>query len=391
MRYIHRALEGELRRAIRAFPAVILTGPRRSGKTTLLRRMFPKANYVLLEDPDLVSRFRADPAGFVAGLEPPVILDEIQNVPEILNYLRARIDLRTGRRKGPWLVTGSQEAGLMRGVTESMAGRAAVLYLLPLSIQEDGRVSMFRGGFPEAIARPSAMQLWFSSYVATYLERDVRTVTMVRDLAAYRRFMALLAGRSGQVLNRSELSAALGVSVPTVSEWIGILETTGQVLLAPPFYENFGKRLMKSPKVYFTDSGLLCHLLNIETEQELARSPFLGAIFEGLVASEIAKSQINSGRRRELYWFRDQQGLEVDFVVPGPSRALTLFEAKATSSPKPAMAGPLRRLAAAAAPSRVRAYVVHLARRGALAAEVLSPGVKAIPVGRLCRVLEERA
>src|SRR5688572_27102345 len=259
MRYLRRELEPQLAKARGAFPAVVLTGPRRAGKTMLLRKYFPKADYHLFEDPDVVARFRADPQGFLDRVKLPVILDEIQNVPEVFNFVRSRID-REPRRTGRWLLTGSQESGLMRNVTESMAGRAAILRLLPLSIRETPKVSLLRGGFPEVIARPQASSIWFSSYVQTYLERDVRGISAVQDLATFRRFLALLATRHGQILNRSDIAAPLGMSVPSVSRWLDILEATGQVLIVHPWFENAGKRIIKSPKVYIADSGLACHL-----------------------------------------------------------------------------------------------------------------------------------
>lgn len=343
MRYVTRHIAPVIAKAASGFPAIILTGPRRAGKTMLLRNIFPRASFTLLEDPDVVARLRADPQGFLDGLRLPAILDEVQNVPELFAYVRARIDA-TPRRTGQYIFTGSQEAPLMQGVTESMAGRAAILNLYPLSTTETPRVNLLHGGFPEALARPRNASLWFSSYVQTYLERDVRAVTNVRDLATFRRFMALLATRHGQVLNRSEFTGPLGVSIPTINQWLGVLETTQQLILVPPFYESLGKRLIKSPKVYFTDSGLACHLLGITTKAELERSPFLGALFEGFVAAEIIKRQVNAGQRRELYHFRDQQGLEVDFLVPGRNGALTLIECKATRSPFPAMASSLLKL-----------------------------------------------
>lgn len=378
MQTIPRAMAPVLRHAARAFPVLVLTGPRRSGKTTLLRAAFPGASYHLLEDPDLVARFRADPRTFVDGLRPPVILDEIQHVPELLAYLRTVVD-RHPRRSGRFLLTGSQEAPLMGRVTESMAGRAAVLQLLPLSLAESPRVSPLLGGYPEVLARPRSASLWFASYVQTYLERDVRAVTQVRDLSTFRRFLALVASRTGQVLNRSDIAAPLGVSVPTISQWLSVLETTGLVLLVPPFYESFGKRLVKSPKLYLADSGLACHLLGIETAAELERSPFLGPIWEGFVAAEIAKAQINAGRRRELFWFRDQQGLEVDFLVPDGGATL-LVEAKATRSPRPADGEPIARLVRAMGARPVRGLVVH---RGPAGEPALRPGVEAVALSEL--------
>lgn len=389
MRYVPRQIEKELRSAARSFPALIVTGPRRAGKTTLLRECFPRVSYRLLEDPDTVARVRADPRSFLEEIRPPVILDEIQNTPEILNYVRVAIDRRPAR-KGQWLLTGSQEAPLMRGVTESMAGRAAVFQLLPLSVAETPKVSVLRGGFPEVLARPPAAQTWFRSYVQTYLERDVRAVSSIRDLATFRRFLALVASRCGQIVNRTDLAAPLGVSVPTISEWLGILETTGQILLVPPFFENFGKRLVKSPKLYFVDSGIACHLLGIESEAMFRRSPFLGPIFEGFVASEIAKLQAGAGHRRELYHFRDQQGLEVDFLVPLAGAGIALIEAKASATVRPEMGRPLAQLARAARGRKVECIVVHRLGRGAEASTVLSPGVRALTVADLPSLFERR-
>lgn len=390
MRYIPRQVGPELLKAVRHFPALILTGPRRAGKTTLLRRLFPGAGYRLLEDPETVSRVRADPRTFLGELGTPVILDEIQNVPELLNWVRAEID-RAPRRKGRWLLTGSQEAPLMRGVTESMAGRAAVFQLLPLGRAESPKVTLLKGGFPEVLARPSAASIWFSSYVQTYLERDVRSISGIRDLAVFRRFVALLASRCGQILNKTDLAGPLGVSVPTVGAWLGILETTGQILLVPPFFENFGKRLTKSPKLYFTDSGLACHLLGIESETVLRRSPFLGPIFEGFVASEIVKLQAGAGRRREVYHFRDQQGLEVDFVVPLGGENLALVKAKASATVHPGVGEPLARLARAIRRYEARSFVVHRPPRRPERTLALREGVSALGVDDLPRLIAPAA
>lgn len=368
--------------AARHFPAVVLTGPRRSGKTCLLQHLFPEAFYCLFEDPDVVGRFRHDPQGFLDDARTPAILDEIQNVPEVFNFVRARID-RTPRRTGQWILTGSQESGLMRNVTESMAGRAAILQLMPLSARETSKVGVVRGGFPEVLARPAAARLWFSSYLQTYLERDVRSITAIHELATFRRFLALVASRHGQILNKTDLAAPLGMSVPNIGRWLDILEATGQIILVPPYFADLGKRLIKSPKVYIADSGLACHLLGIETESDLAKSAFRGALFEGFIASEIVKAQLNAGLRRELYYFRDQQGLEVDFVVPAKDNTIRLIEAKAARTVTPRDASPLQRLAAAwsrqpGVRGGVEQILVHQPARLGAVTRALAPGVQAL-------------
>ena len=385
MNYIIRRIEKEVRQASGAFPALLLTGPRRAGKTTILKKIFPKASYYLLEDPDIISRVKADPRSFVEETKPPCILDEIQNVPELFNYLRTLID-ENPRRFGQWYFTGSQDAPLMKGVSESMAGRVAIFHLLPLSSEETKKVSIFRGGFPEVLAKPKTALIWFRSYIQTYLERDVRGISAIKDLATFRRFLSILASRCGNVLNKTDLAAPLGVSVPTLSEWLNILEATGQIIVVPPFYENFGKRLIKSPKIYITDSGLASYLLGINKESDLRKSTFFGQIFEGFVASEIVKHQINNGKRREIYYFRDQQGLEIDFIVPAGSGKLLVMEAKAVRSVKPAMGASLNKLARAISRYKAERCVVHLDPPGGSAKKefhMLSPGIKAIPVSEI--------
>lgn len=384
---IARRLASPLERAAKAFPAVVLTGPRRAGKTTLLRSLRPDADYRLLEEPDLVAQVRTDPRAFMESLRTPVILDEVQNVPEIFPWVRARIDAAPSRR-GRYFLTGSQDFSLMEGVSESMAGRAAILRLLPLSTQETPKVTMIDGGYPEVVRRPRDRSLWFASYLQTYVERDVRSILAVRDLATFRRFLGLLSTRHAQVLNRTDLAAPLGVSVPTISQWLGILETTGTIALVHPWHDNAGKRLVKSPKVYFVDSGLACHLLGIASDADLRRSPFIGGIFEGFVAAEILKAQVNAGKPPQLFWFRDRRGLEVDFVVPMPRGEAVLVEAKATRTVRPEMAEPMQRLAAAMRERSGRAPRCLVVHEGpALATRALAPGVEAIDLAGLLEVV----
>lgn len=386
MKYVAREQKQVLRLMTELFPSVVITGPRRSGKTTFLRRSYPKIQYVLLEDPDVQLRVRSDPRGFLDSLTPPVLLDEIQNTPELFAYIRSRID-QSPRRKGRWFFTGSQEAPLMQGVTESMAGRAGVLQLFPMSHWETDAVSPLLGGFPEVLASPAAKSLWFSSYLQTYLERDVRAVLNVKDISVFRRFLSILAARHGQVLNRSEIGAQLGLSVPTISSWLGVLEITGQVILVPPYWNNFGKRLIKSPKIYIADSGMACHLLGIRTQEELERSPFLGVIFEGFIASEILKSQLNKGLSKDLYFFRDQQGLEVDFLAPHPG-GLWFVECKASRTVVPQMARPVEALRKAVGRTLSAQYaVVYRSGRSTPPMRTLTPGVQALTEREFIREL----
>jgi predicted AAA+ superfamily ATPase len=383
---VPRQIASHLTAALRRFPAVVVTGPRRSGKTTLLRTVVPHAQYVLLEDPDIQDRVRRDPRALIESLRPPVIFDEIQNTPQLLDYVRTLVDAHP-RKMGQWLFTGSQEAPLMQGITESMAGRAAILQLLPFSLAETAKADPLLGGFPDVVLRPRGRELWFASYLQTYIERDVRQIANVRDLPTFRRFLSLLASRHGQMLNRSDLAAPLGVSVPTISEWVRILEITGQVILVPPYFENFGKRLVKSPKVYWGDSGLACHLLGIQTQAELERSPFWGPIFEGFVAAEILKSQINRGQRKELYYFRDQQGLRIDFFVPQPNARFWMVEAKASKTVQPSMAGPMLSLAGAARDRATRRIVVYRRSRTGPAFTALAKGVEALTLDQFAGVI----
>lgn len=265
----------------------------------------------------------------------------------------------------------------MQGISESMAGRAAVLQLLPFSITESPKVNMLYGGFPEVLVRPKSRALWFASYLQTYLERDVRAISNIRDLVTFRRFLAILASRHGQILNKTDLAAPLGISVPTISEWLHILEITNQVIIVSPYFENLGKRLIKSPKIYWSDPGLACYLLGIASQAELQRSPFLGQLFEGFVASEIIKSQVNQGARKELYYFRDQQGLEVDFLLPKANAELWFIECKAGKT-VPTAAAPLLSLRRMLENRSTRLIILHGRSFSAPATRAVASGVEAI-------------
>ncbi len=340
MKAVGRDLAPLLRRAARGFGALVLTGPRRAGKTFCLRGTFPGASYHLLEDPETIARVRSDPRGWLEEVELPAIIDEVQHAPELLQWIRARID-RAPSKKGQWLITGSQDFALMKGVTESMAGRAAIFEMLPLSTHELGRWDLLRGGYPEAWQRPTLAGDWFRSYVQSYIERDVRDVTQVKDLGVFRRFMSLAAMRSAQLLNKSELAQPLGVSVPTIGQWVDVLQTTGVVQLVHPYFENLEKRLLKTPKLYFNDTGLLCHLLGFDSLRALEKTTLVGAVFETFVASELVKQQLARGQPRQLYYFRDEQGLEVDFMVPRDAGRVELIETRWTKTPTPQLAKPI--------------------------------------------------
>lgn len=375
---LHRQLAPQLQRAARGFGALVLTGPRRAGKTFCLRHTFPKASYQLLEDPETIARVRSDPRAWLDELRLPVIIDEIQHAPELLQWIRARID-RAPSKKGQWLITGSQDFALMRGVTESMAGRAAIFQMLPLSVRELGRWDLLRGGYPEVWQRPKLATDWFRSYLQSYLERDVRDVTQVKDLGLFRRFMSLAAMRSSQLLNKSELAMPLGVTVPTIGQWIDVLQTTGIVQLVQPYFENFERRLLKAPKLFFTDAGLLCHLLGFDSLRALEKTTLIGAVFETFVASELMKAQAARGQARALYYFRDEQGLEVDFLAPADEGRVELIEVKWTKTPVPQMAKPIKVLLEKLKGRGVGTVIC----RGAddrPARATLAPGVKAVSV-----------
>lgn len=348
--FLPRRLTSTLREALDSFPAVLVTGPRQSGKTTLLREeLGADSDYVTFDDPLERDYARSDPEGFLDRFERRrAILDEVQYVPELFQYLKIRID-RDRDLRGRWLLTGSQHFGLMARVTESLAGRVAILELLPLGLPElppeertDAQRAIWLGGYPEPRLHPAARDLWMRSYLRTYVERDVRQLQNIQDLRAFETFVALCATRHGQELNRAALSREAGISQPTVKSWLGALEAGYLVWLLSPYFENFGKRVVKSPKLYFLDPGLACTLTRQPSAEAALAGAMAGALFEGLVVSEAVKVLAHAGRRPELYFWRSQDGLEVDLLVPVASRLLPV-EIKATATPTARHAQPLDR------------------------------------------------
>ena len=335
---IERDLAPRLLNAAASFPAVTLTGPRQSGKSTLCRHLFPEHKYANLERPDIREFALDDPKGFLADHDGGAIIDEIQHAPELASWLQSLIDEHP--EPGRWILTGSQNFSLSESISQSLAGRTAVLHLLPLSLNEIKRFEnapdqldpvMFHGGYPRIHDQQIDPTEWLASYVATYLERDVRTLARIADLNDFQRFLGLSAGRSGQVLNYSALASDCGISQPTAKAWLSILEASFLVYILPAWSGNIRKRLTRSPRMIFLDTGLLCWLLGLRAPDHLANHPLRGQIFESWGIAEVIKRRLHAGESHGLYYYRDQSGLETDLIIEQAGQAhLVEFKAGQT-------------------------------------------------------------
>lgn len=319
---IPRAATQFLRKLAKGWPVVAVTGPRQSGKTTLVRAVFPAKSYVSLEDPDQMEFARKDPRGFLSRFPEGAIFDEVQRCPELFSYLQTVVD--AAGKTGLFVLTGSQQFGLLSGITQSLAGRAGLLQLLPLSVDElkKGGLEMknpdallYQGGYPPLYARRVSPVNWYANYVMTYVERDVRQLINVKDLSVFRRFFKLCAARTGQLLNLSSLANDCGITHNTAKAWLSVLEASYLVFLMHPHYKNFGKRLVKTPKLYFYDTGLAAWLLGIEDAKHMAIHSMRGELFESFVVSEMLKARFNRGLPSNLFFWRDNTGNEVDVLI----------------------------------------------------------------------------
>ena len=322
-KYIHRQLEPLLLEAATQFPAIVLTGPRQTGKSTLLQHIFSSHHYISLDDPILRQSAKEDPALFLENYPPPCIIDEIQYVPELFPYIKMEIDKKRDL-SGQYILTGSQIFPLMRGLTESLAGRIAVFELYGFSLDEfpenGNNISMlferiFTGTYPDPLVHKVNRNLFYSSYLQTYLERDIRQIQNVQDLSQFQHFLELLSGRVGSLLNLSEISKELGISQPTVKRWLSLLENSRIIYLLRPYFKNLSKRIIKSPKPYFMDTGLLSYLLKYPDSKTLASGPLGGAMLENFIISEVIKHKTNRNIPFEIYFYRDSNKNEIDLVI----------------------------------------------------------------------------
>lgn len=334
--YIERTMAKAIKDAAKFFPVITLTGPRQSGKSTLLRHLFSDAPYFSMEDVAFREVALEDPKGFLSQFPESVIIDEVQRAPDLLSYIQGIADEHPDRR---FYLTGSSNFALLQSVTQSLAGRAAIFELLPLSLEEVAEPLerftldkvLYRGFYPAIWGGSNIAEYLYPNYVKTYVERDVRNILAVKDLDTFQRFIRLCAGRIGSIFNASELSNELGVAVNTINSWLSVLQASYLIYLLPPFYTNTRKRLTKSPKLYFTDCGLAAYLLDIDSPATMSRDKMRGHLFENMVVTDWLKKAYNTGRNGGLYFYRDSNGNEVDLLVKNGS-AYDCYEIKSSAT-----------------------------------------------------------
>ncbi len=319
-KFINRDISSVMLEMYKYFPIITMTGPRQSGKTTLLRKVFDQLPYYSLENLDIRHFAQNDPIGFLSQHKEGMILDEVQNAPDLLSYIQGLVDENKKKR---FILSGSSQFSVIKQITQSLAGRTGVLELMPLSYNEVKTKAdeksldemLLTGFYPVLYTGENIPRLFYPSYVKTYLEKDVRDLLQIKDMMQFQTFLRLCAGRIGSLFNASELSGEVGVSVNTIKSWLSVLQASYIIKLLPPFYENIRKRLTKTPKLYFCDTGLACYLLGIETEQQLARDKMRGHLFENFVIMETFKNRYNQGKDSNLYFYRDSNGVEVDLLL----------------------------------------------------------------------------
>ena len=322
--YINRELSGVIKDAARYFSVITITGPRQSGKTTLIRNEFKQLSYYSLENLDVRSYAQNDPVAFLNQHPEGMILDEVHNAPNLLSYIQGIVDEHPERK---FILSGSSQFAMLRKVTQSLAGRTAVFELLPLSYSEirdraeDKPLDdlLFEGFYPAIYAERNIPKFLYPSYIKTYLDKDVRDLLQIKDMMQFHTFIRLCAGRIGSLFKVSELTNEIGVSSHTITSWLSVLQASYIVTLLPPYFENSRKRLTKTPKLYFTDTGLACHLLGIESVQQLARDKMRGALFENFIVMEAMKRRYNQGKESNLYFYRDSHQNEIDLILKSSS------------------------------------------------------------------------
>jgi hypothetical protein len=328
---IERLAEKTTKKLFRGFPIVTLTGPRQSGKTTLAKSVFRDRPYVSLEEPDIRQAAQDDPRSFLARYPDGAVFDEVQRCPEILSYLQAIVDKDS--RMGLYILTGSQQFGLLSGITQSLAGRSAFVELLPFSIPELARADklppnidtmMLTGCYPPIYDRALTPSAWYSAYVTAYVERDVRQILKIQDLDTFQRFVRFCAGRSGQLLNLSSLATECGITHNTAKAWLSVMEASYLIFLLRPHSANFNKRLVKMPKLYFYDLGLAAWLLGIRTKEQMITHPLRGNLFENFVIAELIKSKFNIGEKPAFFFWRDSNGNEIDLIVEQETKLIPI-------------------------------------------------------------------